>query len=1601
MRSKRNLLPILVFLAVGLIFAYARTGEPGTGTKTAAPKVAKAVKNDQSRPLRDLRPMEPKAVEPGKVREIPLHRHPRDKAALSVQPLLSAPDSVLQQVPGQGDMPEATVNFEGVNNVDAVLPPDTTGDVGPNHYIQWVNLSFAVYDKSGTKLYGPAAGNTLWTGFGGACETGNDGDPIVLYDPLADRWLMSQFALPNYPNGPFSECIAVSKTGDPLGEWYRYEFQFTKMNDYPKLGVWPDGYYMSVNQFAAGTTAWAGVGVAVFERSQMLAGGAADMVFFDLYDANSNFFGLLPSDLDGPAPPVGSPNYFISVDDAGWLGSTDAMRIWEFHVDWSDPAQSTFGLNKQPNSTLDVAEWTPLCESTRSCIPQPGTGVGLDAIGDRLMYRLQYRNFGTYESLVVNHTVDAGGGRAGVRWYEVRDPGGTPVIHQQGTYAPEDGVHRWMGSIAQDGSGNLALGYSVSSGSVYPSIRYTGRLSTADPGTMDQAEEELVTGAGSQTHSSSRWGDYSTMSVDPTDDCTFWYTQEYYATTGSAGWQTRIGSFKFPNCTSEASGVLNGSVTDVESGNAVGGAKVAAGATSTTANASGAYSMSLPAGTYEVTASAFGYASSTVGSVPVVENTATTQNFSLSPLAKTTVCGTVRDGSGHGWGLYARLNISSQGYDMAPVYTDPISGEYCVELFQGLAYLFSVTALGGGYHTAVITGTPGLTQDFDLSVDEGSCSALGYGYGPYDERFEVDDGGYATSMLITMTLGLKARDVPLDAPGPGLAAGSEKTGTGSLWNWGIPLSGPGAAHSGTKVWGTNLTGNYPGSASEALYSPNLNLSSLAGESAFELSWWQWLKTEANYDFAWVDVSKDGGSTWQTVYGPVSGDVSLSWTRKTVLLDSTYAVSNFRVRFWLSSDDSNAYPGFYLDDVAVGSCRKQSGVLVSGNVFDANTLNGLNGATVSSGGWSTVTSSTPTDDGTADGYYSLFLHYTTSITQTLSRTLGVTSTGTLDMTASAPGGYAPEVRVISAEPDQAVRQDFDLDAGYLAASPDAVEVTLNWGESLTRTVSLSNTGGAPATFQTFEVGKVLGPVGPFEKPSSVVKPFKQQYVSAQPLKPGAPPPAPPYAAGDVLQSWQPGITAWGIAFDAMRNTVWISSPGASWGGSNTLYEYSVDGTPTGVSWPYSWNPPNGPADMAFHWNTGRLWLMNVDSESSGNCIYEVDPTSGYTGKRICPGGAGFVNSQRGLAYDPVTDSYFAGSWNDSMIHHFASDGTMLDEIVVGLPVAGLAYNPTTRHLFVMTNSDPNPVYVLDAANGYGVLGSFLITGFSAYGGAGLEFDCDGNLWAADQATGTVYRVQTGETTTLCQYGVPWLSTSPITGTISAGGQQSMEVTLDSGVPEITGGGTYQAILKIVGNTPYPPREVRVTMNVVAEGSLQGTITPDGAVDAGAMWKLSGGEWKETGDIIPDLDVGKTYTVVFKEIPGWIKPANKTVTLEAGRTKVVSGKYVKLPTVNITVRDSSASEPAGAGSFKITRSGNTATSLVVDLKITGTAVNGVDYKKIPAGVKIPAGSSSVLVKVVPVNDSKKEDNETVVLTLVSSPRYVKGTNRSAKIVLRDDD
>jgi len=490
---------------------------------------------------------------PGELREIP--RHPlgkRKRGGTNALQLLSH-DPVLQDWMGVTDVPAPSQNFAGLNNVDQTLPPDPNGDIGPNHYVQVVNVSFAVWDKTGNLLYGPAAHNTLWSGFGGLCQSHNDGDPIILYDHLADRWLMSQFAFRD-PND-YHQCIAVSRTGDPLGAWHRYDFLIsrTKFNDYPKFGVWPDGYYMSINQFVGDTPA--GAGAIAFERDKMLAGLPAQMVYFDLQDTNPNFQRhVAPPTWMVPPPPAGTPNYFAEVDDdaSGW--PTDRLSIWEFHVDWNTPDSSTFGLGGLPNAVLNTApfdaDFGAWCHAVFDCIPQPGVRWWsyLDVISEQLMYRLQYRNFGTHQALVANHTVDVDNTKhAGIRWYELHDSGSGWSIHQQGTYAP-DSDHRWMGSIAMDSAGNIAVGYSVSSLTTFPSIRYAGRIASDPLGTLAQGETTLIAGSGSQTDASSRWGDYSMMAVDPTDDCTFWYTQEYYATTSNAGWRTRIGSFKFPSC---------------------------------------------------------------------------------------------------------------------------------------------------------------------------------------------------------------------------------------------------------------------------------------------------------------------------------------------------------------------------------------------------------------------------------------------------------------------------------------------------------------------------------------------------------------------------------------------------------------------------------------------------------------------------------------------------------------------------------------------------------------------------------------------------------------------------------------------------------------------------------------------------------------------------------------------------------------------------------------------------------------------------------------------------------------------------------------------
>jgi hypothetical protein len=431
--------------------------------------------------------------------------------------------------------------------VPTAVPPDPNMAVGPNHIVQWVNNSLVIFDKQGNVVQGPIPDETFWGSIFGTCDQlGGMSDPIVKYDRAADRWIIGEVAIPIISQ--FVQCFAVSKTSDPIftsdanglnTSYYTWAYGFgTKVNDYDKISVWPDGYYVNWNIFDASSGNFLYPEACAWNRTDMLAGVAAPR--FVCFNLSNNFASLLASDWDGStAPPAGSPNYLMEVDTVA-----GTLEEWQFHVDYATPANSTL---TGPEIVSGVAPFSTPCPSpgdSRNCIPQPGTAQTLDTLSDRLMYRLAYRNFGDHESIVANHTVNAGA-NTGVRWYEVRNPPGTPTVYQQGTFAP-DSDNRWMASVAMDQSGNIGVGYSVASASTYPSIRYTG-WEVGDPlGTL-QAETRLIEGGGSQT-GSNRWGDYSAMQIDPSDGCTFWYTQEYEAGNQSTDWNTRIGSFKFSSC---------------------------------------------------------------------------------------------------------------------------------------------------------------------------------------------------------------------------------------------------------------------------------------------------------------------------------------------------------------------------------------------------------------------------------------------------------------------------------------------------------------------------------------------------------------------------------------------------------------------------------------------------------------------------------------------------------------------------------------------------------------------------------------------------------------------------------------------------------------------------------------------------------------------------------------------------------------------------------------------------------------------------------------------------------------------------------------------
>jgi len=524
---------VVVVLSVGLLLGHP-SGHTASSTGPSivvGPLVGAAVTPQLSARVRDL-PIRRPELRPN--RDVDSRRNPLSlrldgttsaNVVGPADPLLPGNAITIDRTPAP------ILSFDGIGNLSGVTPPDPIGAVGSTEYVQLVNATFmAVYDKNGNLLHGPVQLNDLWASGGGASS--NSGDPVVVHDVLADRWIVAQFRA-GFANGI---CMAVSQTSSALEAFYTYEFAFPDFPDYFKIGVWPDAYYLSSNETTYSAYA--------IDRAKMLSGLPASFVRFT---GETNF--LMPATVNGSTPPpAGAPGLFYTFKDDAFHGGTDRLEIFELRVDWTTPGTSTFTRT----DAIDVTPYTyTVCGFFNfNCIQQPLALQRVDAVSEWPMWPLAYRNFGNHQTLVANFTVDVGGDRAGIRWYELRKGGGGWAVHQEGTHAP-GAQDRWMGSIAMDGFGNIALGYSIAwrSGNprtgMFPSLAYAARL-PGDPLNTLQEEAQLVAGTAPQS-GSNRWGDYSAMSVDPVDDCTFWYTGEYYTSRGTQ-WRTRIGSFKMPGC---------------------------------------------------------------------------------------------------------------------------------------------------------------------------------------------------------------------------------------------------------------------------------------------------------------------------------------------------------------------------------------------------------------------------------------------------------------------------------------------------------------------------------------------------------------------------------------------------------------------------------------------------------------------------------------------------------------------------------------------------------------------------------------------------------------------------------------------------------------------------------------------------------------------------------------------------------------------------------------------------------------------------------------------------------------------------------------------
>jgi len=877
-------------------------------------------------------------------------------------------------------MPSPSVTFAGISADDAApvggrwVPPDTVGDVGPNHYVQAVNTVFRVFDKSGNALTPVMAFATFFGPLGSGCAR-NDGDPIVLYDPLADRWLISQFGLPNGFQPPFHQCVGISITPDPTAGFYLYDFVMPiRVNDYPHFGVWPDGYYMSDNQFTVGGGSFAGTGFFAFDRMKMLAGDhTATYIYFDFFPIDPSAGGMLPTDLDGlTPPPAGTPNLFMEFRNTAFGDPIDALRIHVFHADFANPGNST--LTTLPD--LQVADFDPRWPVGRAIIEEPppaGTGDYVDAVADRMMHRIAYRTLaGGVQSFVVNWTVNVSGVnpisaatyQAGVRFTELRrDPNsGAMSIQNEVTYAPGSGNgatgrNVWMGSAAQDNQGNSVVGFSASSTTLFPSIIWAGRLAGDPADSLAQGEATVVSGAGSQTQSQNRWGDYSAMSVDPSDDCTFFYTQEYTIDNIPADWVTRVASFAYPGCTPPPLGTVSGVVTNCITGLPILGATVADGLGHVrVTDASGSYSMSLPPGNYTLTITMPTYTSGG-GPVSISGGAGTILNACLSPFP--VIAGT-------GATLSAESCLPGNG---VPDPGETVTVSFCVQntgsgdttdLVGTLEASGGVTGPSAPADFGVVSaGGPAVCRSVSFTVDP--TIACG---GSLVATLDLQDGASSLgSSVTTFQAGVPkaafAEGFDAVAP-PALPAGwvaSNPVGPGPLWvtTTSVPDGGPNAA----------FVPDPTVPVDRILQAPPMAISSSVARLTFRSNF----NLEAGFDGGVLEIAVGGGGFQDVVdaggnfvSGGYNGSLAASanplagrnaWTGSSggyittaVDLPASAAGQTILLRWRLGSDNGIGGAGWRVDTVTLSDgytcCSTPAPAGVAVDVHPSSGSSNLNG-----------------------------------------------------------------------------------------------------------------------------------------------------------------------------------------------------------------------------------------------------------------------------------------------------------------------------------------------------------------------------------------------------------------------------------------------------------------------------------------------------------------------------------------------------------------------------------------------------------------------------------------------------------------------------------